>query len=46
MLDCVEIDEVDVEMLTQFLFEVSGPELFEPINVDVCQRWISRMEIA
>jgi hypothetical protein len=46
MLDRVEIDEMDVEVLTQFLFEVSSPELFEPITVDVCQRWISRMEHA
>lgn len=46
MLERVEIDEVDVEMLTQFLFEVSSPELFEPITVDVCQRWVSRMERA
>lgn len=44
VLERVEIDEVDVELLTQFLFEVSSPELFEPITVDVCQRWISRME--
>ncbi|MBL1119475.1 hypothetical protein JK364_45085 [Streptomyces sp. 110] len=43
MLDRVEIDEADVEMLSQFLFEASSPELFEPINVDLCQRWISRM---
>ncbi len=46
MLERVEIDEVDVEILTQFLFEVSSPELFESITVDVCQRWISRMEHA
>lgn len=46
MLDRVEIDDADVEMLTQFLFEVSSPELFEPIIVDVCQRWVSRMECA
>jgi hypothetical protein len=44
MPERVEIHEVDVEILTQFLFEVSSPELFEPITVDVCQRWISRME--
>lgn len=44
MLERVEIDEFDVDLLTQFLFEVSSPELFEPITVDVCQRWISRME--
>ncbi|WP_262705860.1 MULTISPECIES: hypothetical protein [Streptomyces] len=43
MLDRVEIDEVDVEMLSQFLFEMPSPELFQSINVDLCQRWISRM---
>ncbi|MZE77073.1 hypothetical protein [Streptomyces xinghaiensis] len=46
MLDCVEIDEVDRDVLTQCLFEVSTPELFEPITVDVCRRWIRRMEEA
>lgn len=46
MLERVEIDESDNDLLTQFLFEVSSPELFEPITVDVCQRWISRMEHA
>ncbi|MCX2968320.1 MULTISPECIES: hypothetical protein [Streptomyces] len=44
MLDRIEIGEVDVEMVTQFIFEVSTPELFEPITVDVCRRWVSRME--
>ncbi|MGD9483636.1 hypothetical protein WDH52_10290 [Streptomyces sp. TRM70308] len=44
MMDRIEIGEVDVEMVTQFLFEVSTPELFEPITVDVCRRWVSRME--
>jgi hypothetical protein len=46
MLERVEIDGVDVDLLTQFLFEMSSPELFEPITVDVCQRWTSRMEEA
>ncbi|WP_155054072.1 hypothetical protein [Streptomyces blattellae] len=46
MLDRVEIDEVGIEVLTQLLFEVSSPELFEPITVDGCQRWISRLEHA
>ncbi|MCC3654268.1 hypothetical protein LIX60_22965 [Streptomyces sp. S07_1.15] len=46
MLNRVEIDEADRDVLTQFLFEVSTPELFEPITVDVCRRWIRRMEQA
>jgi hypothetical protein len=43
MLERVEIAEGDVDLLTQFLFEMSSPELFEPITVDLCHRWISRM---
>ncbi|MEU1128377.1 hypothetical protein ABZ383_00675 [Streptomyces sp. NPDC005900] len=46
LLDRVEIDEVDADLLTQFLFEVSSPELFDSITVDVCQRWIERLEHA
>ncbi|WP_165990348.1 hypothetical protein [Streptomyces sp. YIM 98790] len=44
MLDRVEIEEQDIELLTQFLFEISTPELFVPVTVDVCQRWIDRLE--
>jgi hypothetical protein len=44
MLDRVEIDEEDVDLLTQFLFEVSTPELFEPVTLTACQRWINQME--
>lgn len=43
MLDRLEFDEPDVDLLTQFLFEVSTPELFEPVTVDVCRRWIDRL---
>ncbi|MDT0450859.1 hypothetical protein [Streptomyces hesseae] len=39
----MEFDEPDVDLLTQFLFEVSTPELFEPVTVDVCRRWIDRL---
>ncbi|MGW2994630.1 hypothetical protein ACWDA9_23655 [Streptomyces sp. NPDC001193] len=46
MMERVEIDEVDVDLLSQFLFEVSNPELFEPITVDVCRRWLKRLESA
>ena len=44
MLDRVEIEERDIELLTQFLFEVSTPELFVPVTVDVCRQWIERLE--
>ncbi|MEV6775723.1 hypothetical protein [Streptomyces syringium] len=43
MLERVEIDEADIEQLAQFLFEVSSPGLFEPITVEVCRRWASRL---
>lgn len=43
MLERVEIAEGDVDLLTQFLFEMSSPELFEPVTVNLCHRWISRM---
>jgi hypothetical protein len=43
MLERVEIEEDDLDLLAQFLFEVSTPELFEPMTVDLCQAWISRM---
>ncbi|MFI2620658.1 hypothetical protein [Streptomyces sp. NPDC018584] len=46
MLDRVELDEADADPLTQFLFEVSSPELFDSITTDVCQRWIDRLELA
>ncbi|MFI9461596.1 hypothetical protein [Streptomyces xiamenensis] len=44
MLERVEISEDDIDLLTQFLFEVSNPELFEPVTVEVCRRWIDLME--
>ncbi|MER6015630.1 hypothetical protein [Streptomyces bluensis] len=44
MLDRIEIEEQDIELLTQFLFEVSTPELFVPVTVDVCRQWIDRLE--
>ncbi|MFF8659247.1 hypothetical protein [Streptomyces huasconensis] len=38
-------DQVDIEgehqdLLTQFLFEVSTPELFVPVTREVCRRWL------
>ncbi|WP_207958281.1 hypothetical protein [Streptomyces sp. YIM 98790] len=39
----VDIDEEDLDLLTQFLLEVSTPELFEPVTTETCQRWLHRM---
>ncbi|WP_432011830.1 hypothetical protein [Streptomyces cucumeris] len=39
--DELDIEEGHEDLLTQFLFEVSTPELFEPIDRQVCQRWLS-----
>ncbi|MFE7119159.1 hypothetical protein ACFU99_27460 [Streptomyces sp. NPDC057654] len=43
MLDSVDIDEADIELLTQFLTEASSPELYEPVTTDLCQRWLTRL---
>ncbi|MFC8711186.1 hypothetical protein ACFUCQ_14915 [Streptomyces sp. NPDC057197] len=44
MLDRVEIRDEESDVLTQFLFEVSTPELFTPVTFDVCRQWIARLE--
>ncbi|WP_143059721.1 hypothetical protein [Streptomyces melanosporofaciens] len=38
--DGVDIEDGHEDLLTQFLLEISTPELFEPITVPVCQRWL------
>ncbi|MFE7131751.1 hypothetical protein ACFVIM_12885 [Streptomyces sp. NPDC057638] len=43
MLESLEIADGELDLLTQFLFEVSSPELFEPVTVEVCRRWLDRM---
>ncbi len=46
MMERIEIDEpdeADFDLLTQFLFEVSSPELFEPVTVSTCQRWLDTL---
>lgn len=46
MMERIEIDEpeeADFDLLTQFLFEVSSPELFEPVTVATCQRWLDTL---
>ncbi|MFI1921543.1 hypothetical protein [Streptomyces sp. NPDC020377] len=36
----VHVEEAHQDLLTQFLFEISTPELFEPVTREVCQRWL------
>jgi hypothetical protein len=36
----VHVEEARQDLLTQFLFEISTPELFEPVTREVCQRWL------
>ncbi|MEU8779893.1 hypothetical protein [Streptomyces sp. NPDC048606] len=36
----VDVEEAHRNLLTQFLVEISTPELFEPVASDVCQRWL------
>jgi hypothetical protein len=43
MMDRIEIDDADLDALTQILFEMSSPELFEPITVSACRTWIERL---
>ncbi|MEU2855613.1 hypothetical protein [Streptomyces syringium] len=38
--DQVDVEEGHESLLTQFLVEVSTPELFEPVTREVCQRWL------
>ncbi|MBT2370413.1 hypothetical protein J7E88_35385 [Streptomyces sp. ISL-10] len=38
--DHVAVEEEHQDLLTQFLAEISTPELFEPVTREVCQRWL------
>jgi len=39
----VEVEEGHEDLLTQFLFEISTPELFEAVTPDLCHRWLDRL---
>ncbi|MEU0839343.1 hypothetical protein ABZ370_07710 [Streptomyces sp. NPDC005962] len=39
----VEVEEGHEDLLTQFLFEISTPELFEAVTPDLCYRWLGRL---
>ncbi|MFE9565121.1 hypothetical protein ACFYM0_28865 [Streptomyces sp. NPDC006487] len=36
----VNVEEAHQDLLTQFIVEISTPELFEPVTRAVCQRWL------
>ncbi|MGV2916264.1 hypothetical protein [Streptomyces alfalfae] len=38
--DYVDVEEEHQDLLTQFLVEISNPELFEPVTREVCHRWL------
>ncbi|MGW0535267.1 hypothetical protein [Streptomyces sp. NPDC003032] len=38
--DQVDTEEGHQDLLTQFLVEISTPELFAPVTREVCQRWL------
>ncbi|MEU7133756.1 hypothetical protein [Streptomyces sp. NPDC046261] len=38
--DQVHVEEEHQDLLTQFLVEISSPELFEPVTHAVCRRWL------
>lgn len=39
----LEAEEGHEDLLTQFLFEISTPELFEAVTPDLCYRWLRRV---
>ncbi|WP_107054098.1 hypothetical protein [Streptomyces sclerotialus] len=41
--DEVGIEETHEDLLSQFLFEVSTPELFAPVTTATCERWLHIM---
>nr|BCD33688.1 hypothetical protein [Streptomyces violaceusniger] len=42
-LEDLDFEAGQVDLLTQFLIEISTPELFEPITVELCRRWHHRL---
>ncbi len=43
MREDIDIEPGHEDLLTQFLFEVSTPELFEPITLELCSRWLDEL---
>ncbi|MEV8062386.1 hypothetical protein AB0P37_39735 [Streptomyces antimycoticus] len=44
--DEVNIDEAHEDVLTQFLYEVSTPELFGPVTTETRERWLHLMRMS
>ncbi|MFJ8210391.1 hypothetical protein [Streptomyces sp. NPDC096033] len=40
----VNVEEAHQDLLTQFIVEISTPELFEPVTRAVCQRWLHALQ--
>ncbi|MBU3864902.1 hypothetical protein KN815_12695 [Streptomyces sp. 4503] len=45
-LDTIGVTEEHQDLLLQFIFEISTPELFDEINVETCSRWVGRLQRA
>ncbi|MGW5211172.1 hypothetical protein ACWEQO_08145 [Streptomyces sp. NPDC004051] len=43
MREDIDIEPGHEDLLTQFLFEMSTPELFEPITRELCSRWLNEL---
>ena len=43
-LDGIGVEVGHEDVLTQFLFEISTPDLFEPITIELCRRWIEILQ--
>ncbi|MER6103513.1 hypothetical protein ABT115_14605 [Streptomyces sp. NPDC001832] len=43
MREDIDIEPGHEDLLTQFLFEMSTPELFEPITHELCSRWLDEL---
>ena len=43
MREDIDIEPGHEDLLTQFLFEMSTPELFEPITRELCSRWLREL---
>jgi hypothetical protein len=43
MRGAIDIELGQEDLLTQFLSEMSTPELFQPITRELCSRWIDEL---
>jgi hypothetical protein len=43
MREDIDVEPGHEDLLTQFLFEMSTPELFEPITRELCSRWLDEL---